>query len=149
MTPEFLKELERLSPGSVRVNEKTGVVTLIGWRSEQFIDAESDESKATNIKNNTCEPCIAPVSRNFCADSTSGIENKLFLVGMIDPFANTPENTTERNKCSCGCGISFKHSGAIKHEHEGTSSNQYLVPVVKSKFRQRVFHLISRLFLGG
>lgn len=139
-----LGNLESQYPGSVVIDETTGSVTLIGWHQEQFNDPESDKNATDNIKRDSCGLRRSRVSGDLTA-RTENAGNQDLLVGMVNPFSDTPQGATEGNKpCRCSriCG---QDSGSVNQKHKESACNKYFVPVVKRKFGDRVFHVLSRL----
>lgn len=52
---DALRELEKIKPGSVIVDDESKTVTLIGWNLEQFDYTDRDHCHAQdNHKGNTC-----------------------------------------------------------------------------------------------
>lgn len=48
--------LERQYPGSVVIDETTGVITLTGWRLEQFNDTQNNKESAGEVKHQPVQP---------------------------------------------------------------------------------------------
>lgn len=140
-----LDNLEFRFPGSVVIDEKTGAITLIGWRLEQFNDPENDKAAADNIKCDSRRLCCSRVSGDLAAWSTKGIRDQNFPVGVINPFADAPQSATKGNKTSCRCRVRGQYPSSVNQKHKESTCNKHFVPVVKSKFGDRIFHVLSRL----
>lgn len=139
-----LCDLERQHPGSVVIDEDTDSVALIGWRLEQFNDPESDKNATNNIKRDSCRLRRSRVSGDLTARAENAGNNDL-LVGMVNPLTNPPQSTAERDKSGCGGWVRTEQPGSVNQEHKESTSDKHFVPVVKRKFSDRVFHVLSRL----
>ncbi|TKI02411.1 hypothetical protein [Martelella alba] len=143
----LLTELERLSPGSVLVDEETGEIVLIGWRLEQFVNPSRDQDSPQNIEANTCKCKGAQVPGDFSSRPAKGIKHESLSIWMINPLTQTPKEATKGGKSDRGCGIYRKKTPAINNEYNNSNNNQDLVPVIKNQLRQRVVHFFTHIFL--
>lgn len=139
-----LSSLERKYPGSVRI-DKDGVVTLIGWKSEQFNNANDDKNYTDDIKCDTCRMCVSGVSAELPVRTIKGVQKQLLIVGVINPLPDAPQNATKGDKPCCNCRVCTKKTRSIYQEHKEPASNEQLIPVIESKFSDRIFHALSRL----
>lgn len=142
---KVLDSLEHRYPGSVALDESTGTATLTGWVLEQFNDTQGDENGADNIECDPRRACRSRVSGDLTTGATKDAGNQDFLVRVIDPLTNTPQSTAERDKSGCGGWVCTEQPGSVNQEHKESACNKYFVPVVKRKFSDRVFHVLSRL----
>ncbi|NIC29327.1 hypothetical protein [Serratia plymuthica] len=140
------EQFEKASPGSVILDDEAGTVTLIGWQLEKFEDTGTYEEKANNIECNSNGFDASGVSGNLPVGLIEIVEQKLLLVGVVNPFTNSPEKDTCREHCSHCSGIGGQETTSIEEKHEGASNNQHLIPVVKGQLRQRIIHLFHRVF---
>uniref|UniRef100_UPI001CDADC95 hypothetical protein n=2 Tax=Klebsiella pneumoniae TaxID=573 RepID=UPI001CDADC95 len=146
---EVIKRLQALNPETVRLDEMNRVVTLIGWTlSEKLPDTYSDENKGKDIEHDSDSLGISRVTRNGCCNPTEAVVLEHFLVGVVNPLTNAPKKDAKGNQCCRARRICRKNSSTVQQKNECTSDNQNFVPVVQSQFRQRVIHLIHRLFRG-
>ncbi|SUX99636.1 Uncharacterised protein [Citrobacter youngae] len=139
-----LCDLDRQYPGSVVIDEATGSVTLIGWRLEQFNDPENDKDATNNIKRDSCGLRRSRVSGDLTARAENA-GNQNLLVGVVNPFADSPQSATKGNESSTCCRVCSEDPGSIHQEDKESASNKHFVPVVKRKFSDRVFHILSHL----
>lgn len=136
--------LDRQYPGSVVIDGATGSVTLTGWRLEQFNDPESDKDASNNIKRDSCGLRRSRVSGDLTA-ITESAGNQDLLVGVVNPLSDTPQSTAERDKSGCSGWVCTEQPGSVNQEHKESTSDKNFVPVVKRKFSDRVFHILSHL----
>ena len=142
---EAISVLEEIIPGSVVIDDDNKTITLIGWDLEQFDNSDNDHCQAQNIHKDTKETWLSEVTAGLSSNPTKIIKVEPGLQGVINPFADTPQSTPERNQCRCGCRVSRESSGPVNQEHKESTRNEDLVPVIKRKFGDRVFHMLSRL----
>lgn len=146
LNKKVFERLEKALPGSVVLDDKAGTVTLIGWRLEKFEDAGTNEDKANNIKHDPNRSGTSGVSRNLPVGPVEIVEQKLLLVRMVDPLANSPEKNTGRNHSGNACGIGGEKASTVEKEHKGTGNNQHFVPVIKCQLCQRIIHFFHQVF---
>lgn len=139
-----LCDLDRQYPGSVVIDEATGSVTLIGWHLEQFNDPDSDKDAANNIKRDSCGLRRSRVSGDLTARAENA-GNQDLPVGVANPLPDTPQSTAERDKSGCSGWVCTEQPGSVNQEHKESTSDKNFVPVVKCKFSDRVFHILSHL----
>lgn len=119
-----------------------------GCDLQKFYQSEQDESESGNIKQNADASGFSSMSADFPVRPVEIIEHERFLVGMVDPFANSPEEKTGRDKGRWFGRVGRQQSGSVDEKYECTSCDKDFVPRIKGKFRQRIFHFLFRL-LGG
>lgn len=138
-------ELEREVPGSV-IREADGSITLIGWHLEELDDSEDDQRKPDHIEYVAHRVGFAGVALNLPLRPIKRVKHQLLSVRVIDPFTKTPEEDAGRNTRGCCCGVGGKQPGSVKEKNKCSNDDYHLVPVIKSKFSQRVLHFFTRLF---
>lgn len=142
----MLVDLERKFPGSVVIDQATGGgVSLIGWSLEQFNNSKDDKCATDNIEGNPGQADFSGVTGQLPGWAAKNSGDQYLLVGVVNPFADSPQSATKGNESSSSCRVCSKNSGSIDQENKESASNKHFVPVVKSKFGDRVFHVLSRL----
>lgn len=140
-----LADLERKFPGSVVIDPITDAVSLVGWSLEQFNDPKNDKNPADGVEGIASSVCLPGVARQFSGRAAKNSGDQYLLVGVVNPLTNTPQSTAERDKSGCGGWVRTEQPGSVNQEHKESTCDKHLVPVVKSKFSDRVFHILSRL----
>ncbi|CAH6600393.1 hypothetical protein AI2935V1_3218 [Citrobacter freundii] len=141
----ILVELERKFPGSVDIDHVTGNVSLIGWSLEQFNNSKDDKCATYNIEGNPGQADFSGVTGQLPGWAAKNSGDQYLLVGVVNPFADTPQSATKGNKTSCCCRVRGQYPSSVNQKHKESTCDKHLVPVVKSKFGDRVFHILSRL----
>lgn len=142
MDRKHLNELERMVPGSVRLDEANRAITLIGWHLEQFENPESNENRSQDIKANPDRRRIPGMTKNFPVRAIKVIEKQSHLIGVVYPLSKTPKKDPSGDPCGGCSGVCGKKAGTIQDEDKSSNNKEGLVPVVNSKFRQRIFHFL-------
>lgn len=145
---EFFGRLERLVPGSVKFDEKSGSVTLIGWKLEKFEDTKTDERQTDNIECDAYGFGAPGMSRNLPIRPVKIIKQELLLIRVIYPFTKPPEESSCRNGCSGSSGVRGKKATTCENENKSTGDDQNFVPVIKSQFCKRIIHFSRRIIRG-
>ena len=141
----ILVELERKFPGSVDIDQVTGNVSLIGWSLEQFNNSKDDKCATYNIEGNPGQADFSGVTGQLPGWSAKNSGDQYLLVGVVNPFADSPQSATKGNESSTCCRVCSEDPGSIHQEDKESASNKHFVPVVKRKFSDRVFHILSHL----
>ncbi|CUR86631.1 hypothetical protein EWG32_22670 [Salmonella enterica subsp. enterica serovar Weltevreden] len=141
----MLVDLERKFPGSVVIDPATGGVSLIGWSLEQFNNSKDDKCATDNIEGNSSQADFSGVTGQLPGWSAKNSGDQYLLVGVVNPFADSPQSATKGNESSTCCRVCSEDPGSIHQEDKESASNKHFVPVVKSKLGDRVFHVLSRL----
>lgn len=142
---EMLSVLEKIKPGSVVVDGDSKTITLIGWDLEQFDNTDNDHSQSQNIHKNAKDMGLSEITTRLSDNPAKIIEMESGLQGVINPLTDAPQGTSERNQRCCCRRVCRKGSRPIDQEHKETTCNEDFVPVIKRKFGDRVFHMLSRL----
>lgn len=142
---EMLSVLEKIKPGSVVVDGGSKTITLIGWDLEQFDNTDNDHGQSQNIHKNAKDMGPSEITTRLSDNPAKIIEMEPGLQGVVNPFTDTPQGAPERNQRCCCRRVCRKGSRPVDQEHKETTCNEDFVPVIKSKFRDRVFHMLSRL----
>lgn len=145
---ECFERLERLVPGSVKFDEKSGSVTLIGWKLEKFEDTKTDERQTDNIECDAYGFGAPGMSRNLPIGPVKIIKQELLLVRVVDPFTKPPEENSCRNGCGGSSGVRGKKTTACENENKSTGDDQHFVPVIKSQLCKRIIHYFRRIIRG-
>jgi hypothetical protein len=145
---EFFERLEMLVPGSVKFDEKSGSVTLIGWKLEKFEDTKTDEHKTDNIECYANRFGAPGMSRNLPIRPVEIIKQELLLIRVVDPFTKPPEEDPGRNGCGGSSGVRGKKASTIENENKSTGNDQHFVPVIKSQLCKRIIHFFRRIIRG-
>lgn len=141
----MLVELERKFPGSVYIDQVTGNVSLIGWSLEQFNNSKDDKYATDNIEGYPGQADFSGVTGQLPGWAAKNSGDQYLLVGVVNPFADAPQSATKGNKSSCCCRVRGKYPGSVNQKHKESTCNKHFVPVVKSKFGDRIFYVLSRL----
>ncbi|WP_288500899.1 hypothetical protein [uncultured Erwinia sp.] len=145
MSPELMRHLNLLAPGSVRIDQESGIVTLTGWKLEEQKTANDNHRYSDSVEGNTCGFGFSGVPNDLPIGATKSIESEDGLQRMANPLSNTPEENPGCNKRSGLGGVGGKQACAVQQEEKCTGGDKYFVPVVKRQFRQRIFHFLCRL----
>ncbi len=139
-------ELEKMAPGSVRASKDGGSVTLIGWHLEEFDYPDDDKCKPSNIESDSWQVRVPWAPGNLSFRPVEGVKHQRLLIRVIYPLSKAPKESTGRNTCSCGGGISGKQTCPVQEKNKSSYDDYHLVPVVKRKLNQRILHSIYRIF---
>lgn len=111
--------------------------------SKNFVDSGEYKKHAENIEVYTNLAISAQMP--FQDASGEGISLKDYrLKGMINPLTKADEEAANGNKRGWSGWKFWQKSGSCEQENKNADNHDSLVPVVKRKFRERIFHY----FLG-
>lgn len=146
MNYEFFERLNRLIPGSVKIDRENSTVTLTGWKLEEFNAPSQKQDSTKQIEKKTGG------LNGSHPEGEDSFPKHIFLVDgrfkrVINPLAYSDSDTSECHKACSTCRISRKHPGASEKEDKTSEGDKDFVPGVKSKLRQWVLQVFRFLFM--
>ncbi|QOJ24084.1 MAG: hypothetical protein HRU78_10875 [Gammaproteobacteria bacterium] len=112
--------------------------------TKHFIDTKTSKAESEQNKSNSGWRVIARVACGYAGRAMSRLRNNSCLKWMIDPFAKADEETAKGDQGGWDGGECRKQSSSGKCKNENADYHKNLIPVVKRKFSERIFHY----FLG-
>lgn len=113
---------------------------------EKFIATNPDKAKAQKIKKMSKNVCVSWVSSDDTTRAICRRGQNFCLKRMIYPFSKAEEKHSQRDYCYWSSREGFEHPGSSQQKNSDSDNHKDLIPVIKSKFRQRILHKISGLF---
>ncbi|HHT0177667.1 TPA: hypothetical protein ACTW36_005323 [Klebsiella michiganensis] len=147
MNYEFFERLNRLIPGSVKIDRENSTVTLTGWNLEEFNNTNQKQDGTKQVEEKASAFNRSPL------EGEDSFPKHIFLVNggcrwVINPLTNSNSDTPECNQSCCSCGVSREHPCSSEKEDKASESDKNLVPGVENKLRQRVLQFFRFLFMA-
>lgn len=147
MTYEFFERLNKLVPGSVKIDKANSTVTLTGWNLEELINSAEKQNRTDDVEKQT-----GGFNASRFESEDAFPKNILLIDGsfkwVIDPLSDTNGNAPECNQSRSTSGIFRKHPCSCKEENKAAKSNKYFVPGIKSKLRKWVLQVQKSLLIS-
>jgi hypothetical protein len=113
--------------------------------SQQTVKTETNKNKPQHIKCDTGKGWIPWVACKDAARLIKGWAHEGSLKRVINPFAKTYKETTERNYSGWFGWVRNEKPSTYSQENNNTHNHKYMIPIFNSKFRKWVIHVIAWL----